>query len=136
MTRPSVIRVSLILLAVATVSIGIPATFAPETFYDDYPFFASWVRLLPPYNHHLVSDVGGLYLGFAAIFAWAAWRPAPQLVLPLCWGFFLSQAIHFLFHIDHLEGFSTFDATAQTIALGLLVAVPLVPIWLLRRRTG
>lgn len=127
------LRAPLVLLALATLSIGIPATFAPETFYEDYPFFSAWVRLLPPYNDHLVSDVGGLYLGFAAIFAWAAWRPTPQLVLPLCWGFLLSQGLHFLFHIDHLEGFSTFDATAQTVALGLLVALPLVPIWHYRR---
>lgn len=126
-------RVSLILLALATLSIGLPAAFAPERFYEEYPFFASWVRLLPPYNEHLVSDVGGLYLGFAAIFGWAAWRPAPALVLPLCWGFLLSQVIHFLFHVDHLEGFSTADATAQTIGLGLLVLLPLVPIWQHRR---
>lgn len=133
MTQSPAVRGSLILLAVATLSIGIPAAFAPGTFYEDYPFFASWVRLLPPFNEHLVSDVGGLYLGFAAIFAWAAWRPTPQLVLPVCWGFLLSQVIHFLFHVDHLEGFSTFDATAQTIALGLLVLLPLVPIWQHRR---
>lgn len=133
MADPPLVRISLILLALATLSIGIPATFAPEAFYEDYPFFSSWVRLLPPYNHHLVSDVGGLYLGFAAIFAWAARRPSPQLVLPLCWGFLLSQVIHFLFHADHLEGFSTGDAIAQTISLGLLVLLPLGPIWQHRR---
>lgn len=124
----------LLLLSLATLSIGVTATFAPESFYSDYPFFAAWVRLLPPYNHHLVSDVGGLYLGFSVILAWAAWRPSPALVLPLCWGFLLSQVIHFIFHLDHLQGFSTTDATAQTISLGLLTLLPLVPIWSCRRK--
>ena len=54
--------------------IGLTAAFAPHAFYDDFPFVTHWVNLLPPYNEHLVTDVGGLYLGFAVLFGWAAWK--------------------------------------------------------------
>jgi hypothetical protein len=54
----------------------------PRTFYDDFPFGRAWVEMLPPYNEHLVSDVGGFYLGFALLFAWAAVSLHRALVVP------------------------------------------------------
>ena len=47
------------------------------------PVRPRWVELLPPYNEHLIRDVGGFYLAFALLFAWAALRPSRQLVIPL-----------------------------------------------------
>ena len=69
----SVARAALGFLFLAALTIGLTAAVLPRTFYDDFPFLAHWVELLPPYNEHLVTDVGGLYLGFAVLFAWAAW---------------------------------------------------------------
>lgn len=40
------------------------------------PACRRWVAPLGPYDAHLVTDVGGFYLAFAALFAWAVWRPA------------------------------------------------------------
>jgi hypothetical protein len=40
-------------------------------------FFAHRVNLISPYNEHLVTDVGGLYLGFAVLFALAAAASSP-----------------------------------------------------------
>src|SRR5882757_2805799 len=73
MRSPNAARAALGFLAAAAILIGVTAAFAPRTFYDDFPFVTHWVELLPPYNEHLVTDVGGLYLGFAVLFAWAAW---------------------------------------------------------------
>ena len=60
MRAPNVARGALGFLLVAVLLVGLPAAFAPRTFYDDFPFVAHWVELLPPYNEHLVTDVGGL----------------------------------------------------------------------------
>lgn len=127
------IRICLGVLALTALSIGIPAAFAPETFYTDFPFFTALVKLLPPYNEHLITDVGGLYVGFGFMLGWATISPSRQLVLPLCWGWVIAQALHFAFHISHLTGFTTTDAVTQQIGLAFYVFVALVPIVMLRR---
>ena len=132
MARLTIARLALAALAVSAASVGLPAALAPDVFYDDYPFVASWVDLLPPYNEHLTRDVGGLYLAFAALFAWAVLRPDRALVLPLCAAWAGAQALHLLFHVTHLDGFGTADAIAQTAALALMVVLPIV---VLARRT-
>lgn len=122
----------MVFLGVSALAIGIPASFAPETFYTDYPFFTALVRLLPPFNEHLITDIGGLYLGFGLMFVWAAFRPSAQLVIPLCWAWIITQGLHFAFHIENLTGFTTTDAASQQIGLALYMLVAIVPIVVLR----
>lgn len=126
-------RICLGVLGLSALSIGIPAAFAPETFYTDYPFYTALVKMLPPYNEHLVTDIGGLYLGFAVLFIWALIKPSRQLIVPVCSAWILAQALHFAFHIGHLTGFITSDAVGQTIGLGLYILVAIIPIAMLRR---
>ena len=126
-------RALLAALALGAAFVGIPATLAPHGFYDSFPFVADWVDLLPPYNEHLTRDVGGLYLAFAALFAWAALRPDRTLVVPVCAVWAAAQALHVLFHVTHLEHFGTVDAVAQTFTLALFAALPLVVLALTRR---
>ena len=134
MSSPTLIKACLAFLAFAALSVGLPAAFAPGTFFDEYPFFSSWVGLLPPYNEHLVTDVGGLYLGFGFLFVWALVKPSRQLILPLCIGWLIGQALHLIFHVGHLEGFGTADAVAQTVGLAFITLVPLIPISILYDR--
>jgi hypothetical protein len=101
----------------------------PRTFFDDYPFFAHWVERLPPYNQHLISDVGGLYLGFAVVLAWAAWKLQRDLVVAVSAGFLTLGGLHLLFHATHLEGFGAADGTAELLALASLLVPPVVAIW-------
>lgn len=129
MRSPRSARLALAFLLIAALTIGVTAAFAPRTFYDDFPFLAHWVELLPPYNEHLVTDVGGLYLGFAVLFGWAAWKPERALVLPLCLAWLLVATIHLIFHVGHLGGFSGGDAIAEVASLALLLVAPAVAIW-------
>ena len=116
-------------LCLSAAVIGLTAAVLPRTFYDDFPFVAGWVELLPPYNEHLVTDVGGLYLGFAVMFAWAAWTLERTLVQAVCVAWLLTAALHLFFHAGHLEGFSTADAIAEIASLALLLAPPPIAIW-------
>jgi hypothetical protein len=127
--RLAVARAMLVLICAYCLVLGALAAFAPHTFYDDFPFFARWVELLPPYNEHLVTDVGGLYLGFALLFGWAAWALERTLVRAACTAFLLSAVIHLIFHAGHLEGFGTADAIAEIASLAALLAPPAVAIW-------
>ncbi|HEX3174147.1 MAG TPA: hypothetical protein VHQ43_08000 [Solirubrobacterales bacterium] len=129
MRSPRIAKGALWLLFVAALSTGLPAAVAPHTFYTDFPFNTHWVQMLPPYNEHLTTDVGGLYLGFAVILAWAARTLQPLLVRAVSCGWLLMATLHLAFHATHLEGFSTADGVAELISLALLVPLPLVAIW-------
>jgi len=129
MKSPRSARVGLGSLFVAALAIGLTATVAPRSFYDDFPFVAQWVELLPPYNEHLVTDVGGLYLGFAVLFAWAAWTLDRTLVHAVGVAWLLSATLHLLFHSGHLAGFGAADAIAELLTLALLLAPAPIAIW-------
>ena len=122
------------MLGISALAIALPASFAPETFYTDYPFFTALVKLLPPYNEHLITDIGGLYLGFGVMFLWAMFQPSRQLIIPLCTAWIVAQVLHFAFHISHLTGFTTTDAVAQQIGLAVYLVLAIIPIAMLRRR--
>ncbi len=127
------LRALLAALAVGSAAPGAWAALAPRSFYDDFPGPRSWVSELPPYNHHLVTDVGAFYLAFTVLFLWAALRPHPALVVPLCsaWGLF--AAAHLGWHVTHLQGFGAADAMGQTVSLALVLATVLAALVLARR---
>jgi hypothetical protein len=122
-------RAALAFAAASAALVGLPALFAPRSFYDDFPGLRHWVDLLPPYNQHLVTDTGELYLGFAIVFAWAAWRPARDLVLAVCAGWTFAALAHFIFHATHLDNFGTGDAVAELVSLGFVVLLPGAAVW-------
>jgi len=115
-------RALLAALAVSAAYPGAWATLAPRSFFADFPGAGRhWTAGLPAYSEHLVTDVGAFYLAFALMFAWAAWRPSRELVVPLCAAFALFSAIHLAWHSAHLDGFATFDAVAQTASLAAVL---------------
>jgi hypothetical protein len=129
MRSPRIARGALSLLLIASLTIGLTAALLPRTFYDDFPFLANWVELLPPYNEHLVTDVGGLYLGFSVLFAWAAWTLDRTLVRAVSVAWLLAAGIHLIFHAGHLENFDTGDAIAEIASLALLLVPPPLAVW-------
>jgi len=136
MSAPQLARAALVLLCGYCVFLGAIAAFAPHTFYEDFPFLAHWVERLPPYNEHLVTDVGGLNLGFAVIFAWAAWKLERTLVLAVCVAFLLVVVLHLIFHASHLGGFGTVDGIAEIAGLASLLLPPAIAIWAVRTEGG
>jgi hypothetical protein len=123
------------LLALSAAAVGLPATIAPHDFFASWPLGREWVGALPAYNQHLVGDVGGFYLAFAVLFAWAAIRPSRQLIVPLCAAWAVAAALHLVFHAAHTDGLSTGDAVAELAGLALVLALPLAVIVTLRRST-
>jgi len=129
MKQPQVTRAALLILCGYCLFIGFVAVAAPHTFYSDFPFLAHWVDKLPPYNAHLITDVGGLYIGFAVVIGLAAWRLERGLVIAACAGFLTVSVPHLLFHATHLDGFGALDGTAEMLALASLLLPPAVALW-------
>ena len=136
MNSPRSARAALGFLFLAALTIGFTAAVLPTTFYEDFPFLTRWVELLPPYNEHLVTDVGGLYLGFAVLFGWAAWTLERTLVRAVCVAWLLTATLHLFFHAGHLENFGAADAAAEIASLALLLVPPPLAIWGVARSAG
>jgi hypothetical protein len=120
----------LILLALTSLAIGGFAFFTPHAFY----LHVLGVDRLGSYDQHLVSDVGGFYLGFACMLAWAARSLDRALVRPICAGFLLTQALHLGYHLLHLDRFTLLMGGEETVQLAALVVIPAAVLGL--SRTG
>jgi hypothetical protein len=128
------LRLGLWVLALGAGLVGVWAVAFPSSFWKSFPGIGfAWVSKLPPYNEHLVRDVGGLNLAFFVLFAWCALSLDRRIVraVLLAWLFFAVP--HFVFHLFHLGPYSTTDAIAQMIALGISAALPVVLLGALRR---
>ena len=52
------------------------------------------------YNEHLTRDVGNYKLASAILFAWAAWRPSRELVVPVASALLVAALLHAVYE-DH-----------------------------------
>jgi hypothetical protein len=132
MKRQTLVQLALGFLLFSALFTGIAAAAAPHAFYDDFPFLRHWVDLLPPYNEHLVTDVGELYLGFAVLFGWALWTLQPTLVRAVCTAWLVPSVLHLIFHATHLGNFDPGDAIAEIASLTLVVLPAALVLWALR----
>ena len=129
----SLLRVTLACLAFSAALPGLLATISPSGFYDGFPFGRGWVGMLPPYNEHLIHDVGNYKLAFAVLFVWAAWRPSRELVVPVATAWSLAALLHASYHALNLDGFGAADAIALIALLVSVLALPLLAIVIVAR---
>ena len=120
--RARLLRGLLTALAAYAGAIGAYAVLAPHAFYVN----VVGVDLLGRYNQHLTTDVGGLYLGFAMLFAWGAVTLGRELGRAAAAAFTLVQAIHLGYHLTHLEPFTVATGVEEIAALLPLLALPVL----------
>jgi hypothetical protein len=116
------IRAGLVLLAALQAVVSVWQYAFPRSFFDDFPT----VKLDPPYNEHLVSDVGGLGLALTAMLVIAAVVMTRQVVLISLTGYLIYAATHFAFHVSHFEHFELRDAVSVGTGLGVEVVLALL----------
>lgn len=120
------LRIGLIALTVSSGVTGGWALLAPRSFYDDFPGGGrSWVSALPPYNEHLVRDVGGLYVALTLVLLAAAVIMERRLVIVALVAALVNAVPHFIFHVAHVDELSTGDQIAQTASLLFVMVVPM-----------
>jgi hypothetical protein len=115
-------QVALGLIGLFMLPAGLQATFAPKSFFDDFPFGRGWIAHRGDvYNEHLVRDVGALFLALIVVTAWTAWRHRPSRAVAVAW--LVQGVLHLVYHSGHLDGFDTVDKVGL---IGSLVAVPVL----------
>jgi hypothetical protein len=128
-----ILRAGLIVAAIPAIQLGIWATLAPRSFYDDFPGAGhAWVSPSGPFNEHLVRDVGAFNLGLLVVYVFAFVTMERRLLQAA----FLAAAVagtpHLIFHLTDTESLSTADNVASLTGLVLVVAVPLAMLPLTR----
>ena len=77
----AMVVLGLLILAATQALVGVWALPAPRAFYNGFPLPGHpWVALLPPYNEHLVRDVGAFNLALTVVLVAAAWTLVAFLV--------------------------------------------------------
>lgn len=113
------LRAGLIVLAAIQVAVGGWQYFAPRAFYDDIPTVAAD----PPFNGHLLTDVGGLNLALAVVVAAAAWRMERALTRVALVAYLVYSGSHLAFHAaDH----AALGAGTKVLLISGLAALPMV----------
>jgi hypothetical protein len=123
LTSP-VLRAGLWFLTFVEVAVGLVATLAPRAFYDYVP----WVDLMPPYSEHLMRDYGAMNLSLALVFVVAVATMDRRAVRVALGAYLLFAIPHLIFHVTHLEHFTTAASVGQTttLAIALLPAALLI----------
>jgi hypothetical protein len=112
-------RLLAVILAASAAVVGGWASVEPHSFFTTFPGFGHhWVRDLGPYNEHLTRDVGGLYLALLVVTVWSVVRGQTELLRLTGAAWLVFSVPHLLFHLDHLDGFTTFDKVGNIVALG------------------
>lgn len=134
--REWVVRVVLVVWTAVSVQLGIWAALAPRSFYDDFPGFGrEWVRVDGPYNEHLVRDFGALNLALAVVTIAALITLSRPLVIAVAVAWLAWSVPHFVYHLRHLDMFSsTGDKGANVFLLGSLPVLAVVVLVVTLRR--
>ena len=115
-------RSSLALIAVFMLPTALHASFAPRSWFDEFPLGRGWIAAEGgAYDEHLVRDVGVLFLALVIVTAWVAWRSQATRAVASAW--IVQGVLHLVYHIGHLEGRGTAD---QAALVGSLVSIPLL----------
>lgn len=134
--KTRLLRIGLIYQAGAMALVGFWAAFAPRSFYSDFPGGGRhWISTDGPFNEHLVRDVGELSLALLIVLGAAAVTMAIPLVRAALVAVIVNGGLHVVYHARHLDMYSSSDATAIMVSLGLapLLAVVLLTMTMPKR---
>ncbi len=84
-----------------------------------------WVSMLPPYNEHLVRDVGILALGVAIAVGAAAVFLDARLVNAALFSSAVFFVPHTLWHLNHLKPYGIADIVGQIVVNVVSAVIPL-----------
>jgi len=119
-------RVFLAILAISSAQLGVWATFWPHQFYRTFPGGGrSWVSLNGPYNEHLVRDFGGLNLALTLVLVVAVVTMSVAMVRTASGAYLLFAIPHLVYHLRHLDVFTSSDKVVNAVILSLAALLAL-----------
>lgn len=127
MTR--LVRTATALLAAAYILWGAWASVAPRHFFDTFPGFGQrWTAAYPPFNEHLMTDLGATFLTLGFLLAVGAGLPDRRVRRTVLAGALLFNTLHLLFHATHHGLLAGWDlgASLASLVVGVLVPAALI----------
>ncbi len=122
--RWTLVRASLAFLALNAASVGLWATFAPQSWFGGFPGAGHhWAGVDGPYNHHLTSDVGALSLALLVVTVAAVASRSQAMVRTAGVAWLASTLPHFIYHFGHRHVLANGDQLASLGGLALQVVV-------------
>jgi hypothetical protein len=132
---PPVRRAGLAAFGVVELSWGGWAYVAPAEFFIDFPGFGHrWTAGYPPYNEHLIADLGATFLTIGALLVVAAVLDDTRVTAVVLAGAILFNLLHLAFHATHRGTMTGADYPLSLLALLFGVLVPAGLLALLPRR--
>jgi hypothetical protein len=114
-----------VLLGALHLSWGVPATLAPRWFYDTFPGLGhAWTAAYPPYNAHLITDLGATFTTLGVLLLLAAWLADRTVTAVVLCGVLVFSSLHLAFHLRDHGSLTGADLVASLTALALGVAAP------------
>jgi hypothetical protein len=135
--REFVVRLGAGLLAAVNLWWGVWATVWPEHFFSTFPGFGHrWTAAYPPYNAHLVADLGATFITLGCLLTVAAVVRDDRVRAVVFGATLLFNGLHLVFHARRHAGMTAFDATASiaTLAAGALAPAVLLALVLVGRQ--
>lgn len=134
MTRPVVVTAGLAVLGAANLGWGAWASVAPRHFFVTFPGFGQrWTSAYPPYNQHLVTDLGATFLALGLLLALAATLRDRRVTTVVLLGVLTFNALHLAFHASDPGLLSGGALAASLVSLVVGVLAPGVLLVLARR---
>ncbi|CAL9428172.1 hypothetical protein SUDANB95_01981 [Actinosynnema sp. ALI-1.44] len=135
MRTTTLLRTGVIVLALWQAGPALWAVVSPEGFYSAFPTpDHAWVSSHPPYNEHLVRDLGLAALQLVPVAAVCVKWPEPVFVRAVLVASLVFSLPHMVYHETHAA--HTDDLLWQRVALWLpiLLAVSLLPLTRVREK--
>jgi hypothetical protein len=121
------VRLGLGALAALNLWWGAWARLVPRQFYDSFPGFGHhWTAAYPPYNEHLIEDLGATFLTLGLLLALATALADRRVRLTVLGAVLAFNLLHLQFHAGHQGTMSTMDYGASIGALALGVLAPVL----------
>jgi hypothetical protein len=121
----AIVRSALALLGLLHLSWGVPAVLAPRWFFDHFPGFGhAWTAAYPPYNAHLMTDVGAAFATLGVLLLLAAALADRKVTAVVLAGVLVFSAVHFAFHLSHHGALAGADLAASLASLAVGVVLP------------
>lgn len=119
-------RAGLAVLALLNLWWGVAALATPARFFAGFPFGHAWTGAYPPYNEHLVVDLGATFVSLGVLLGAAAVLDRRAVTLVVLAGVGTFDALHLAFHATHAGGLSGGEYAASLLALAAGVLAPAV----------
>lgn len=106
---------------------GVGAIAAPRWFFDTFPGLGRhWTAAYPPFNEHLMTDVGAAFLTLGVLLLVAAWLKDRKVTNVVLFGLLVFSTAHLIFHARHPGNLTGGDLVASLVSLALGVVAPAI----------